>query len=78
LAGRPYSLNPFVVDKLLGHSMKLRGSGAVYQRQGYPEERIEGLEIWSQVLTGKTAKPGKVVPLQAKRRRVMVKGAGPP
>jgi hypothetical protein len=27
----------------------------------------QGLEIWSQVLTGKTAKPGKVVPLQAKR-----------
>jgi hypothetical protein len=38
-----------------------------YQRQGYSEERIEALEIWSQVLTGKTAKPGKVVPLQAKR-----------
>ena len=67
LAGRPYSLNPFVVDKLLGHTMKLRGSGSVYQRQGYPEERIEALEIWSQVLTGKTAKPGKLVPLQAKR-----------
>ena len=45
LAGRPYSLNPFVVDKLLGHTMKLRGSGSVYQRQGYPEERIEALEI---------------------------------
>jgi hypothetical protein len=47
--------------------MKLKGSGSVYQRQGYPEERIEALEIWSQVLTGKTAKSRKLVPLQAKR-----------
>jgi integrase len=55
LAGRPYSLNPFVIDKLLGHSMKLRGSGAVYQRAEFPEERREALETWARILTGKTA-----------------------
>ena len=55
LAGRPYSLNPFVVDKLLGHSMKLRGSGAVYQRQEFPEDRVEALRTWSRALTGRAA-----------------------
>jgi hypothetical protein len=55
LAGRPYSLNPFVIDKLLGHSMKLRGSGAVYQRAEFPEERREALETWARILTGKAA-----------------------
>jgi integrase len=68
LAGRPYSLSPSILDKLLGHSpTTLKGAAKIYQRQEYPEERREALEIWSQVLTGKTAKPGKLVPLRAKR-----------
>ena len=48
-------MNPFVVDKLLGHSMKLRGSGAVYQRQEFPEDRVEALRTWSRALTGRAA-----------------------
>ena len=60
LAGRPYSLSPSILDKLLGHApTTLKGAAKIYQRQEYPEERREALEIWSQVLTGKTAKAAR-------------------
>jgi integrase len=69
LAGRPYSESPSILDKLLGHAPSaLKGAAKVYQRQEYPQERREALEIWAQVLTGKAAKVAKVVPPAAVRR----------
>ena len=60
LAGRPYSLSPSILDKLLGHApTTLKGAAKIYQRQEYPEERREALETWARVLTGKTAKAAR-------------------
>ena len=60
LAGRPYSLSPPILDKLLGHApTTLKGAAKIYQRQEYPEERREALETWARVLTGKTAKAAR-------------------
>jgi hypothetical protein len=45
------------LEKLLGHAQTtLKGAAKIYQRQEYPEERREALEIWAKVLTGKAVK----------------------
>ena len=66
LAGRPYSLSPSILDKLLGHApTTLKGAAKIYQRQEYPEERREALVIWAKVLTGKAVKKStKAAPIK--------------
>jgi integrase len=57
LAGRPYSLSPTILDKLLGHAPSaLKGAAKIYQRQEYPQERREALETWARVLTARAGK----------------------
>ena len=69
LAGAPHSLNPVMLDRLLGHSPTLlKGTAKIYQHQSYLPERRAAIETWAQHLTAAPATVTKLPKRQAKNK----------